>query len=33
MTALKQLSQATPEGKDPAEWVAEQLDALAHQEG
>ena len=33
VTALKQLSQAAPEGKDPAEWVAEQLDALAHQEG
>ena len=33
VTALKQLSQAAPEGKDPAEWVTEQLDALAHQEG
>lgn len=33
VTALKQLAQAAPEGKDRAEWIAEQLDALAQQEG
>ena len=33
ITALKQLAQAAPEGKDRAEWIAEQLDALAQQEG
>ena len=31
--ALKQLAQAAPEGKDRAEWIAEQLDALTQQEG
>ncbi len=33
VTALKQLAQAAPEGKDRAEWIAEQLNALAQQEG
>ncbi len=33
VTALKQLAQAAPDGKDRAEWIAEQLDALAQQEG
>lgn len=33
VTALKQLAQAAPEGKDRAEWIAEQLDALTQQEG
>ena len=33
VTALKQLVQAAPDGKDRAEWIAEQLDALAQQEG
>ena len=33
VTALKQLAQTAPEGKDRAEWIAEQLDALAQQEG
>ena len=33
ITALKQLAQAAPEGKDRAEWIAEQLDALTQQEG
>ena len=33
VTALKQLAQAAPDSKDRAEWIAEQLDALAQQEG
>ena len=33
VTALKQLAQAAPDGKDRAEWIAEQLDSLAQQEG
>ena len=33
VTALKQLAQAAPEGKDRAEWIAERLDALTQQEG
>ena len=33
VTALKQLAQAAPEGKDRAKWIAEQLDALTQQEG